>query len=93
MDLLDVVSYYIKPDQELRLSIKELIGIKEKIESAFSSIEVEIDDSSIHRLQRKYSDSVTFKDSSIQINFSTKEYKEVMQLRSSYMEDRLKQIF
>ena len=89
LDLLDIASYVIKPNESFDLTFKSLIRIKKKIENQFASIEVDIDDNSINRFQHRYSDFVKIDDTRIRIHMTTLEYTEITKLRTPYLETEI----
>lgn len=90
LNILDIVSYFIESQPKCELEDSKIRAMKKDIEERFASLEVKISYSSIERFAEKYKGQVTISTSSISISVNSETSKQIMELRSSYMEDSLK---
>lgn len=92
LNILDIVSYFIENQPKCELEDSKIRAMKKDIEERFASLEVKISYSSIERFAEKYKGQVTISTDSISISVSvnSETSKQIMELRSSYMEDSLK---
>ena len=90
LNILDIVSYFIESQPKCELEDSKIRAMKKDIEERFASLEVKISYSSIERFAEKYKGQVTISTDSISISVISETSKQIMELRSSYMEDSLK---
>lgn len=90
LNILDIVSYFIESQPKCELEDSKIRAMKKDIEERFASLEVKISYSSIERFAEKYKGQVTISTDSISISVNSETSKQIMELRSSYMEDSLK---
>lgn len=90
LNILDIVSYFIESQPKCELEDSKIRAMKKDIEARFASLEVKISYSSIERFAEKYKGQVTISTDSISISVNSETSKQIMELRSSYMEDSLK---
>lgn len=89
LDLLDVASYIVRPDERCELSISKLIKLKNRIEEHFASLEVNIEDDSIICFQHKFSDCVVYENSTVSIEMTAVRCEEIKKMRTPYLEHEI----
>ena len=90
LNILDIVSYFIESQPECKLDDSKIRAMKKDIEERFASLEVKISYSSIERFAEKYRGQVTISAGSISVSVDSETSRQIMEFRSSYMEDSLK---
>lgn len=92
LDILDIVSYYLENGNNVELKRTELLSIKRKIEANFVSIEVSLSKGSVERFAHKYQGCIKIVNSTIHIDKDEVTTREIVKLRSPYMEEKIKHL-
>lgn len=92
IDLLDVFSYIMEPDQKRDFELHELVKIKTDLEDSFWSIQFNIDEETIKAFEIHYPKTISYKYPIVHVDLDRPTYERWQKLRSSYMKENISKL-